>query len=97
MLIHPPIYSIHIYEVVMCSALVQWHSTLATGTMVLNLGGMLDTLERLKILTAGLPSPEDSDVTDPGVGLDTRTWRNFPDDCTMKTDVRAPKTALKTK
>ena len=95
--IHPPIHSIRIYEVVMCSALVQWHPTLATGIMVLNLGGTLDTLEGLKTLTAGLPAPEDSDVADPGVGLDTRTWRNFPDDCTMKTQVRAPKTALKTK
>ena len=46
----------------MCSALVQWHSSLATDAVVFNLGGTLDSLERLKTLTAGLPSPEDSDV-----------------------------------
>lgn len=29
--------------------------------------------------------------TDPGVGLDTRTLRNFPGDCNIQTDIRAPK------
>lgn len=32
------------------------------GAVALKLGGTLDSLERLKTLTVGLPSPEDSDL-----------------------------------
>ena len=87
-LIHPSIHSIHIYEVVMCSALVQWCSTLAA---------QWNHWRALKTPTAGLPSAEDYDETDSGDSLDVMILRSFPGDCNMQSGLRAPKMAPKTK
>lgn len=85
---HPSIHSMHIYEVVTCSALVQWCSTLAAHW---------NHWRALKTPRAGLPSAGGYDVTDSGDGLDVTILRSFPGDCNMRSGLRAPKIAQKTK